>query len=596
MAEGVDTYNIIKSAIQENLCRAIVLLLSAAILYATIVPVQQRWGDANGLVSYHTLASLAIGCVLAITRRLQFHFSFKDCIIGVWFLHYIQLFYTGNVYPCNTTFLQICQLALLFVALRILFSSCPIDSTAIILLLIVGSAYEGIVGISQCVNGGSRHYLYLLTGTFQNPGPFSAYLAMGVAMCCSVIRYGLSECGYKIGGYGIESFVYFPLFICASLLPATCSRAAFVALLPILLWIYRDRYYKFRYLVWTGGALGGIALYLLKQGSADGRLLTWAAALTSWSHHPLFGTGIGSFLHTTAEGIAELHAAPPQLSLFASGGVTDYAFCDLLKVLVEQGLVGAMLCIVSVVSVMRLLWLQCKPLFYGMLSLLIFSMFSYPFELLPFRIIAVVVAAWAVSRHSRTMASPSRKWTILPLLLIVPSMFLVKEVSAGCKADKDYQLFAGMTNEAFIKDYYELLPMERDNARFLFDFGKTLRLHGRYNDSNDMLRQGTLVSADPMFYVLMGNNYKDMGHFDLADEAYNKAFSVMPNRLYPLYQLMRLHWDAGELAKAREYASRIVSFKEKIPSPATEQMKQEAKEYLYNHKQYKQNQTATDSI
>lgn len=160
-------------------------------------------------------------------------------------------------------------------------------------------------------------------------------------------------------------------------------------------------------------------------------------------------------------------------------------------------------------------------------------------------------------------------------------MVLVDEISTRYKADKDYQLFAGMTHEAFIKDYYDLLPLERDNSRFLFDFGKILRLHGRYNDSNDMLRQGTLISADPMFYVLMGNNYKDMGHCDLAEDAYIKAFSIMPNRLYPLYQLMRLYQDAGDSVKAREYATKVVSFKEKITSPATEQMKQEAKEYLH---------------
>ena len=157
---------------------------------------------------------------------------------------------------------------------------------------------------------------------------------------------------------------------------------------------------------------------------------------------------------------------------------------------------------------------------------------------------------------------------------------MAKQVQTRYNADRDYQMFAGMVNEAFIKDYYELLPLESDNPRFLFDFGKTLRTHGRYNDCNDMLRQGTLVSADPMFYVIMGKNYIDMGYPDLAEGAYKMAFSVMPNRIYPLYQLMQLYKENGDDGKAKAYAKRIISFKEKIISPATKQIKGEAEDYL----------------
>ena len=192
-----------------------------------------------------------------------------------------------------------------------------------------------------------------------------------------------------------------------------------------------------------------------------------------------------------------------------------------------------------------------------------------------------MVAAWVASVHRQQSNDKVQYgWFVLSLLLVLPSYLIAKQVQTRYNADRDYQMFAGMVNEAFIKDYYELLPFEYDNSRFLFDFGKTLRIHGRNNDSNDVLRQGTLVSADPMFYVLMGNNYKDMGCPDLAEETYKKAFSVMPNRIYPLYQLMQLYKENGDVGKAKAYAERIISFKEKITSPATKQIKREAEDYL----------------
>ena len=78
---------------------------------------------------------------------------------------------------------------------------------------------------------------------------------------------------------------------------------------------------------------------------------------------------------------------------------TDYAYNALVKVLVEQGLAGALLWIAIVLTAMWRLYKASGPLFMGMVSLLVFSMFSYPFELLPYRIIAVMTFAWSESRR-----------------------------------------------------------------------------------------------------------------------------------------------------------------------------------------------------
>lgn len=99
----------------------------------------------------------------------------------------------------------------------------------------------------------------------------------------------------------------------------------------------------------------------------------------------------------------------------------------------------------------------------------------------------------------------------------------------------------------------------------------------RYNDSNDVLHRGTMCSADPMFYVLIGNNYKEMRQYELAEQAYQKAFAVMPNRLYPLYRLMLLYNETGNTGKAKETARRILGMKPKVESEATREMKNKAR-------------------
>ena len=145
------------------------------------------------------------------------------------------------------------------------------------------------------------------------------------------------------------------------------------------------------------------------------------------------------------------------------------------------------------------------------------------------------------------------------------------------KAESDYRMMAGVTNAAFLDDYYELLPLLRSNERFLFDFSKILEKDGRYNDSNAMLRLGALVSNDPMLYVIQGNNYSKMGFFEEAEQAYQKAFHMMPNRLYPLYQLMLLYEREGKTEEMYQMAWRVLRFNEKVVSPATKEMKWKAK-------------------
>lgn len=565
------------------------LLCICFLLWVCLIPLEVRWAEADIMLSWGVMViSTMSGMLWILPQKLcnksksNVGWSWLDALIAIGTLYYVLRAWIGTEYPSATLFLKTIEMVMLYFALRSLMAKGYLSAKWIMCGLIVCAVYETGLGISQILNGYSRHYLYLLTGTFQNPGPYSAFLMMGAVIGLAWMQETEKEWQKNLI-LGVTGFLLM-------LLPATWSRAALISLALVGLWLFRKSYWRWCWYVWAGCIAVGITFYFIKQGSADGRVLIWTSALTTWLHYPWIGVGIGGFFHASANGITELYANNPSSALFASGGVTDYAFNDLLKVLVEQGIIGMFLCLAMVGYMLFLLWQHCKPLFYGMLSLLIFSMFSYPFELLPYRIITVMVAAWVASVHSQQSDGRVRYgWLVFSLLLFLPSYLIAKQVQTRYNADRDYQMFAGMVNEAFIKDYYELLPLESDNPRFLFDFGKTLRTHGRYNDSNDMLRQGTLVSADPMFYVLMGNNYKDMGYPDLAEESYKKAFSVMPNRIYPLYQLMQLYKKNGDVKKAKAYAKRIISFKEKITSPATKQIKGEAEDYLKGKGKEKKN-------
>ena len=144
-------------------------------------------------------------------------------------------------------------------------------------------------------------------------------------------------------------------------------------------------------------------------------------------------------------------------------------------------------------------------------------------------------------------------------------------------------MVSGYRHAAFIDDYEVWAGTLSDNPKFLFSYGKILNDLKRYNDSNAALRAGTMVSADPMFYVVMGNNYRALKAYREAEEAYRKAFSMGPNKMYPLYQLLLMYIELGDNLQARETAQKIVDFRPKIRSNATDEMQRFAAKHLNIH-------------
>jgi len=314
---------------------------------------------------------------------------------------------------------------------------------------------------------------------------------------------------------------------------------------------------------------------VVKQGSADGRLIIWKAALTTWIKFPWFGVGIGGFYHAFAEGMTQLFLSNTD---FSSANVPDGTYNILLKVVVEQGVVGGIVAILLATFVLLVLLRNSRPLFWGGVSLLIFAMFSYPFDMLAYKVIAVLIVAWSESMLGKIIFEVGKIKVMLIICLLGFASWQAGNIASN-SYKKEYLLSLGGDLYS-IEEGYESLHSENDNHEFLFTFGKKLREEGRYNDSNAVLRQGTMCSADPMFYVLMGNNYKDMKHYDLAEQAYQKAYSVMPNRLYPLYQLMMLYHDCGNTQKEKAMAKRVIEMRPKIESPATRDMKKKAMEII----------------
>ena len=99
----------------------------------------------------------------------------------------------------------------------------------------------------------------------------------------------------------------------------------------------------------------------------------------------------------------------------------------------------------------------------------------------------------------------------------------------------------------------------KDNYRFIYDYGYALHKCKRYQESNEILKEGAKISSDPMFYNIIGKNYEAMGAYDLAEGAYMHAHYMVPSRIYPLSLLMNLKIKTGDIHYAIEIGEKILS-------------------------------------
>lgn len=491
------------------------------------------------------------------------------CLVWIAFILLLSLQTVGYEDTLSYQPYTVFVLIAVYIVSRILFKSWFINGRVFTISIVLSSLVEIGLGIWQFISGTSNHGLYPITGTFFNPGPYSAYVTIGIVISASSLITEKS----KLAKY----FFYTTIFFGLCVLCITGSRAAIVAAVSMLLWLYRKQLHPYRYFCVFILITTAIILFYLKQGSAIGRIIIWWISLKIFVNYPLCGAG--NFSEAYGNGLHSFFSSEQHIKTYANYvDVTDYAYNDLLQMLVEHGLIGFSLFVVFLTVVVYNLRKKNLPICHGIVALLLFLLFSYPLQLFPYQLLLLLCGAWANSAGKHFAISINSRIACFALLLITCCVGFLSayKIMAKRTVQREFYQFAGTLDSCFIRNYYEMLPDCDKNKHFLFNFATILREERRYNDSNAMLRRGMLVSNDPMFIVVMGNNFKDMGFYDEADRCYREAFLTLPNRLYPLYQRMKLQNELLNTTETTVLCRKIIAFKQKVSSPATRQMKKDA--------------------
>jgi len=424
------------------------------------------------------------------------------------------------------------------------------------------------------------------TGSIGNTGLLGGL----VSVCLCVLVADI----IKFGRY-IFLLLLVPLF---ALLVITFSRAAWLSCATVIFirclrtehisgWMSE---WKVPLLLFVLGA--GIAVYSLKKESADSRLFMTALILRNCNKLGLFGVGPGNYCGFYGKSLYDffldrecvssddpMERIEALTSVRIGTGLPDCAYNELLRTLVETGLLGAAFFLaVTLLSFLRL-YKSNDSLSYGFLSLMIFSQFSFPSKIPLFCCLFALLAAAGSSIPDLQESNGIKPHMVICPLLSVVAFSYISAAKSGDIVFKGLNDMKDLYNQGLYGEAAEvgasLYKMEYGSPKFFLDYGRVLSKTQDFSNSDKVLNQGLEMSASPDFWKSLGDNSIGKGDYLSAENQYQHSFIMLPNRMQPLLDLARLYHltgDKDKTARIHDCALRMIP---KIENDKTRQMRNE---------------------
>ncbi len=477
----------------------------------------------------------------------------------------------------------------------------------IVLGLIFLGGIEAFWGISQLYGlRHSNHFLYAITGSFYNPGPYSGYLALVFPVCLYELLRLKTIMFQKWTDRVLYYFVIGIILLICCILPAGMSRSSWVAVLVSGLFVcgIHGSWYSSLKSMWSCQfskvvfliacvmiitVVGCLYMYNLKRWSADGRLFMWKISLLAVTNKPFFGNGAHSFVKIYGETQEEYfkHKKYSEIEEFVAGS-PSHAFNEYLEIAVEYGI------LILVLILLGIGYCLCKGitkrtvgLSGGIVSLMIFAFFSYPMQYPVFMVTFLMLLNVCLIGSSRA--------NFIIISLLIGGVGIYWENSNTYEYDKKWLKAQKMCrtygDEIGKEEFAKLYSMLKKSNVFLFEYGRCLNRLGEYEKSTKILKEALIYNNDPMLMNIIGKNCQAQKKYVEAEKWFVRSTHRLPGRIYPYYLLACLYAqpDFYKPNQLKQMATIVLTKRPKVYSKAIEEMRENIRFILKDCKIYLSN-------
>ena len=122
------------------------------------------------------------------------------------------------------------------------------------------------------------------------------------------------------------------------------------------------------------------------------------------------------------------------------------------------------------------------------------------------------------------------------------------------------------------------------NGDFLMKYGKALSLAEENKQALPILTKAEAYENNTIIQCAIGDVYKALNNYRLAEQAYRQAAFMCPSHFYPQYLLANLYIETRQNEKALKVALEILSKKVKVPSTDVYLIQQEMQDFVLRYR------------
>lgn len=585
------------------------------LIYDSYLPLPTQTGKFF-FFSYSALLIVTFYILLLPFRSLVFFVTKCDILIISLFIYItINHYFFYPDYGLSIRYFELMGLMTYYMILRYI---SPSYQLYLLLAIAIGGIIQAVYGNLQLYGYySSNHSRYSVTGGFFNPGPYAGYLASTFPVALGMFLFnGNSSTDRKekehFFKWNLKHVVKYisliGLVTISSIIVSSQSRAAWVSIVLSGSYILISRYnlpvfvnrsFKNKLRKWVTISIAlvillscAFGLFQYKKRSAEGRLFIWTVTSGMISDQPLIGHGFDRFKAT----YMHYQAVFFQTNSDQKGeGVADdvvYAFNEPLQMVAEIGVIGLILYLLILTFIFNTTGDKKNKYVVlskaGLIAILSFSLFSYPADILPIKLNALVFMVILISYHKKVQLIKDGIRLTAPvglkagfICILMPTIFYFNsqlgKLYNGYEWWDNAKLNYELKNVVESIEYFDkAYPALNKEGEYLINYGKALALLHHSHKAIYILNKARFFKNNSILQTALGDCYKQIKRYDLAEIAYKNARYMVPSKFYPVYLLVKLYGSTGQVNKAHETEAYLRKKDVKVHSKAIEEMRKEA--------------------
>jgi len=526
---------------------------------------------------------------LWIFKRELFSIKIIDIYVLV-FLGYMLCRSIKESYPFvdPLQFYSYLSYGIIYILIRLMLKADYLNREVISVLLIVALVNVLAVALQLFKIIPLYNRMQIVSGLFVNPGLLGGFIASIIPL---ILTLQISTNKAKL----IKGIL---ILILAATLILSSSRAAFIAAIApfIICYVPWFKIIKSKYVwVYFGIILCAAAflifkLYHLNPYSVQGRMLIWKVSFQMFFEKPVFGHGSDGFIanYNTYQGqYFDSSMGTPTEKMLA--GTIYTPFNEYLRISIEGGIVGIFLfslIILQLVRVIRLVKQEFIPVFLSIFSILIFSLFSYPFAVETNSCIFFALLALVPSKTIYLKSfNPKVVWLIVPVFIFIsaPTLRFINSIQQWRAASPmwDYNEYQAL------REYNRVSSDLSSNWTFTYNYGAELLRHGHRVEAINILTKCRKLGDNVLVNNQLGQAYANIGHYMQSEVCFRRSANMVPGMLSQKFALFKLYEKTGNWKKYMETAMEIKKTPIKISNPEAVLIKNETQSSLLKYKKKK---------